>query len=251
MNNNQNQNNNQIYSQNQLNNFNQAIINYQINENKKDRKNNIIGFLLFLISCINLFVLRNKVTNYINDFCLKNETLKDKASLITTIYLIISIIFFLVTLWNLVKYRGILRKIYIIGLILAIGYFGRDYYYMYKNSNEVKTMQAQHILTDSRELCRIALEQWKSDIISGGTRQIEYRKSNGEVCNNKILIVVDRNTDYSIVVNSSGKITNFNITNGFLQYSYSGSGLEFDNINSDMFVRVDESNKIVVPKCNQ
>ena len=99
----------------------------------------------------------------------------------------------------------------------------------------------------TKQVCQNAIKQWQYDTINGSSGQIEYRRVNGTNCNNKNVSFVD--ADYSIKFNNSGKIIDFKITNGRVQYSYTGEGLLYEKIQKDEFIKVTSDNKIVIPDC--
>ena len=258
MNNNQNEhpeyvkeeyNNSNITITEQQNAYQQAVTDYTFEDKKTNRKKFIKHLIFVIIALVHHFLLHN----YINDFLEKTLTdinLETKTiNIITTIYLVISILFVVITVWNLIKKSKFLRIIFAVVLAAFVFVYGRKFYNNYKLVNDYKNTVSSSLVIRSKELCKTAHELWKTDAITKGARRVVFTGVDGKHCNNDIYIYMDKSVSYTITVSENGDVIVFKITDGKFQLNYSGSGLLYGNIKSDMFEKVTENNKIVIPPC--
>ena len=235
-------------------NYNQAQYQESMNDYfKQTRKNrfkdNVKGIVILIIAILH----RLFAYPYLND--LISKTLKDNNVSYTIIdyilmaYFLFSVLFVIIAGWKIVKEIKIINAVYLILALAYLGFFGYQYFITTKLYDDLTNKPKASFVIETKELVNDAKTYWQKDTITSNSRNQTYIKNNGVYCNNKKLDVIDDSISYLISVDYMGNITEFKITNGKFQYTYSGVSLNVDDIKVSKFVKVNESNKIVIPQC--
>lgn len=229
--------------------YQQAVIDYT-NGNKKNNKHAIVNIILLILAAIHHFLLRPIISNFLETVLNRTSLEENVINIILSIYLFVSFILLILAVWNLIKSSKVLKVLYVIIVTIFVAIYAYKYYEAYKVIDKFKNTVSSSLVIKSRELCKQALEHWKGDIITNGYQTITYTGYNGKHCDNKLYLYINKDVSYSITINTSGNVVDYKITDGKFQLNYTGPGLTYESINSDMYVKVDESNQVNIPECS-
>ena len=260
MDNNQNNNDHPQYINQEYNNANivvntpqsgyeQAITEYSGAEKKNNRRNFFISLILCIIACVHHFMFQSKISAFLEETLTNSGMEKSTIDIILTVYLVISLLFVIITLWHVVKRIKILKFIYILAVLVYLGNIGYTAYKNDKLLNNLKNTPSASFVTRTKDICRMSYEEWKKDTMLDTAKKITYYAYNGKQCNNKMLAFLSDDISYSITIDASGNIIDYKISDGRFQYIYNGEGLLYETINNSSFIKVDDSNRITFNAC--
>lgn len=235
--------------------YNQAQFNNSMNEyihetKKRDFKDNVKNIMVLIIAILHRFIgypyLSELLRNVLND----NNVSEMTIEYVLFGYLIVSVLFEIIAAWKIVRSIKIINFIYIILVIAYIGFFGYDYFKTTKIYDQINNKPTASFVIETKEILNKAKTYWQKETITNTSRETSYIKKNNIYCNNKKFAITDDNVEYFITINVNGYVTKYIITNGKFMYSYNGDNLQLDDITIDKFIKVDESNSILIPNCN-
>ena len=85
--------------------------------------------------------------------------------------------------------------------------------------------------TELKTIAKAAEQQWMTDSMIE-TSEIVYSKCSDESCTNPLKLSGREQIEYVIKLNKNGKIIEYTASDGSYQYSYSGNGLNIEDIGS-------------------
>ena len=218
------------------------------------KKNNIKDLtkkiVLLVIALVHRLIGFPYLSELLKEVLVKNNISNDLIEIITIIYLVISELFVIISIWRIIRYIKIVNIIYVLLALVYVGFFGYSYLKTTDIYNRIVNKPLTSFVIETREIGNNARTYWEKETITTGSRRITYIKSNGDYCNDKKLAITDDNVNYMITIDINGNIVEYKITNGRFQYNYHGNGLLVDNITADKFVKIDGYNRIEIPSCN-
>ena len=102
--------------------------------------------------------------------------------------------------------------------------------------------------TEVKEIYKASQQKWMSDSMFV-TEEKVYARCNGEFCDEELDLSGRKELEYYVKIDKSGNIVSLQATDHSYQYSYSGSGLQIDDIQDAQQVSKLNSNEIISISC--
>ena len=235
---------------------------------------NIIWFIIAIINAIYIYPQLKYTALLANEV---NATANPNlVTLGIYAYLLISVLWIISSGYKIFK-RNALQTIYVIVVLLVLGLFG---YRCYVNKSffdplsyltdkivakvnipmfdkgplkevNAKLVNYYGLASVAKKVYNEALKDWQSYHVyyTEAENGVTYSRSNRTDCLRSIKTLTLDNYEYTITINNEGKVIYYVINNGEYQYSYTGDDLQEVDINIIKLVKLDDSNKIMIPDC--
>ena len=160
-------------------------------------------------------------------------------------YYAFSILFIVITAWKICNTHYLLKRLYILAVIVLIGITG---YFYYKDNIAIQSEASLGFLNDAKTIYENAKTQYRFEA-KGFEREITYARRGGKDCSKHLTEAIDEDVNYYITFNDKGKIVRLIVVSNEYQYDYKGNGLtDLKDIDRNSHAITDK-NKIEIPAC--